>query len=85
VFITLDGDTPRYVVGRNYITEEVELITSSSGDAFEQKKKGTQEKMLKNRIGSMAMIGSLLLLVSLHNAEASDGANGLSTIRGAGE
>ena len=25
--LTLDGDAPRYVVGRNYITEEVEVIT----------------------------------------------------------
>jgi type IV secretion system protein TrbE len=84
VFITLDGDTPRYVVGRNYITEEVELITSSSGDAFEQKKKELRKNAKKqNRINGddrrPAFAGQL------HNAEASDGANGLSTIRGAGE
>jgi hypothetical protein len=84
VFITLDGDAPRYVVGRNYITEEVELITSSSGDAFEQKKKELRNNVKKqNRINGddrqPAFAGQL------HNAEASDGANGLSTICGAGE
>lgn len=39
VLVTLDSDKPKYVVGRNVITHEVELITSSSGDVFERKKK----------------------------------------------
>ena len=84
VFITLDGDAPRYVVGRNYITEEVEVITSSSGDAFEEKKKELRKNVKKqNRINGdsrqLAFAGQLL------NAEAADGTNGLSAIRGAGE
>jgi hypothetical protein len=35
------------VVGRNYITEEVEVITSSSGDAFEEKKKELRKNVKK--------------------------------------
>jgi hypothetical protein len=37
VYVQLDGGEPRFTVGRNVISKEVELITSSSGDVFEQK------------------------------------------------
>ena len=39
VYAQLDGEKPRFTVGRSYITEEVEAITSSSGVDFERKKK----------------------------------------------
>jgi len=84
VFITLDGDAPRYVVGRNYITEEVELITSSSGDAFEEKKKELRKNVKKqNRINGDHRQSPFA--GQLHSAEAANGANRLSAIRGAGE
>jgi hypothetical protein len=38
VYVQLGNEEPRYTVGRNYISDEVEQITSSSGDAFESKK-----------------------------------------------
>jgi len=37
VYCRLDQEEPRYVVGRNYISHEVEAITSSSGSDFERK------------------------------------------------
>ena len=37
VYVQLDGEQPRFTVGRNVISEELERITSSSGDVFEQK------------------------------------------------
>ena len=39
VYVALGGDRPSYTVGRNYISREVEEITSSSGDAWERKKR----------------------------------------------
>jgi len=39
VYAQLDGDIPKYTVGRNYISDEVEQITSSSGDVHEEKMK----------------------------------------------
>jgi hypothetical protein len=38
VYVRLDQEEPRFTVGRNYISQEVEEITSSSGDVFERKK-----------------------------------------------
>jgi hypothetical protein len=38
VYVQLDREEPQYTIGRNYISEEVEKITSSSGDVFEEKK-----------------------------------------------
>jgi hypothetical protein len=37
VYVQLDGPEPRFTVGRNVISQEVEKITSSSGDVFEEK------------------------------------------------
>jgi hypothetical protein len=37
VYVQLDGEEPRFTVGRNVISEELERITSSSGDKFEEK------------------------------------------------
>jgi hypothetical protein len=37
VYVQLDGEQPRFTVGRNVISEELERITSSSGDLFEEK------------------------------------------------
>jgi hypothetical protein len=37
VYVQLDGEQPRFTVGRNVISEELEGITSSSGDKFEEK------------------------------------------------
>ena len=37
VYVQLDGPEPRFTVGRNVISQEVEYITGSSGDVFEQK------------------------------------------------
>ena len=39
VYVQLGEAKPRFTVGRNVISEEVERITSSSGDVFELKKK----------------------------------------------
>jgi hypothetical protein len=39
VYVQLDGEKPRFTVGRNVISREVEDITSSSGDVFERKRK----------------------------------------------
>jgi hypothetical protein len=39
VYVQLEGEKPRFTVGRNVISREVEDITSSSGDVFEQKRK----------------------------------------------
>jgi hypothetical protein len=38
VYVQLDQEEPRFTVGRNYISREVEEITSSSGGVFERKK-----------------------------------------------
>jgi hypothetical protein len=38
VYVRLDQEEARFTVGRNYISQEVEDITSSSGDVFERKK-----------------------------------------------
>jgi hypothetical protein len=43
VYAQLDGEKPRYTIGRNYISQEVERITSSTGDVFEQKKAALNE------------------------------------------
>jgi TraG P-loop domain len=37
VYVQLDGEEPRFSVGCNVISEELERITSSSGDQFEEK------------------------------------------------
>jgi hypothetical protein len=37
VYVQLDGEQPRFTVARNVISEELERITSSSGDKFEEK------------------------------------------------
>ena len=37
VYVQLDGEQPRFTVARNVISEELERITSSSGDVFEEK------------------------------------------------
>jgi hypothetical protein len=39
VYAQLGDAEPRFTVGRNVISQEVEAITSSSGDAFERKQK----------------------------------------------
>src|SRR5262249_55167598 len=39
VYVRLDQEEPRYTVGRNYISQEVEKITSSSGSDFDRKRK----------------------------------------------
>jgi hypothetical protein len=39
VYAQIGGETPKYTVGRNFISDEVERITSSSGDVFEHKRK----------------------------------------------
>jgi hypothetical protein len=37
VYVQLDGEQPRFTVARNVISEELEAVTSSSGDKFEEK------------------------------------------------
>ena len=37
VYVQIEGAEPRFTIGRNVISQEVEEITSSSGDVFEQK------------------------------------------------
>ena len=53
VLVNLENSEPRFTVGRNQISEEVEHITSSSGDAFERKKKeqlsGEPERLQNSR------------------------------------
>jgi hypothetical protein len=39
VYVRLDSEEPRYCVGRNYISREVEKITSSSGSDFDRKRR----------------------------------------------
>jgi hypothetical protein len=38
VYVRLDQEEPRFTVGRNYISEEVERMTSSSGDDVDRKR-----------------------------------------------
>jgi hypothetical protein len=51
VLCSIDGEDPRYVVGRNYISAEVEAITSSSGSDFESKRKALRQNV-KDHQGS---------------------------------
>jgi hypothetical protein len=44
VYVQLDGPEPRFTVGRNVISQEVEEITSSSGDVFEAKLRGVRKQ-----------------------------------------
>ena len=39
VYVRLDQEEPRFTVGRNYISQKVEDMTSSSGTDFERKRK----------------------------------------------
>ena len=48
VYVQLGEAKPRFTVGRNVISEEVERITSSSGDVFELKKKQLEECSLNH-------------------------------------
>jgi hypothetical protein len=84
VHVTLGGDSPRYVVGRNYITEEVELITSSSGDVFEAKKKELR-KSVRSQKPTMGHNRQLAFASRLLVTEAADATNGQSAILDAGE
>jgi hypothetical protein len=45
VYVRLDQEEPRYTVGRNYISREVEKITSSSGSDFDRKRKELRNAM----------------------------------------
>jgi len=45
VYATLSSEKPRFVVGRNYISEEVEQLTSSSGADFEKKRRELRDSM----------------------------------------
>jgi len=54
VYARLDQEEPRYTVGRNYISHEVEAITSSSGSDFERKRKELKQSVRnhqENRAG----------------------------------
>jgi hypothetical protein len=44
VYVQLDGPKPRFTVGRNVISQEVENLTSSSGDVFEEKLRGVRKQ-----------------------------------------
>ena len=45
VYVQLDGEQPRFTVGRNVISEELERITSSSGDVFEEKLRDLKQEL----------------------------------------
>jgi hypothetical protein len=47
VYLQLDGAKPHFTVGRNVISQEVEDITSSSGDVFERKQKELKSSIRK--------------------------------------
>jgi hypothetical protein len=49
VYVRLDQEEPQFTVGRNYISREVEEMTSSSGDVFEHKKKELRKNVRKNQ------------------------------------
>jgi hypothetical protein len=49
VYVRLDQEEPRFTVGRNYISGEVEEMTSSSGDVFECKKKELRTNVSNNQ------------------------------------
>jgi hypothetical protein len=49
VYVRLDQEEPRFTVGRNYISQEVEEMTSSSGDVFERKKKELRTNVRNNQ------------------------------------
>ena len=49
VYVRLDQEEPRFTVGRNYISREVEEMTSSSGDVFERKKKELRTNVRNNQ------------------------------------
>jgi hypothetical protein len=61
VSVQLDSDKPRYTVGRNYITQEVEDITSSSGADFEKKKRELRKQHQKAEIMRMRALEGLEL------------------------
>ena len=50
VYVQLDGEQPRFTVGRNVISEELEGITSSSGDKFEEKFRELKTKISSTKI-----------------------------------
>jgi hypothetical protein len=50
VYVQLDGEQPRFTVGRNVISEELETITSSSGDKFEEKFRELKTKISSTQI-----------------------------------
>ena len=45
VYVQLDGEQPRFTVARNVISEELEGVTSSSGDKFEEKLRELKTKI----------------------------------------
>jgi hypothetical protein len=49
VYVRLDQEEPRFTVGRNYISQEVEEMTSSSGDVFERKQKELRTNVRNNQ------------------------------------
>jgi type IV secretion system protein TrbE len=49
VYVRLDQEEPRFTVGRNYISRDVEEITSSSGDVFERKRKELRTNVRNNQ------------------------------------
>lgn len=44
VYVQLGTEEPRYTIGRNYISDEVEKITSSSGADFDRKVNGVENQ-----------------------------------------
>ena len=52
VYVQLGGDRPQYTVGRNYVSPEVEEITSSSGTDFEAKRRALRLENLNGKNGS---------------------------------
>jgi hypothetical protein len=50
VYVQLDGEQPRFTVGRNVISEELEAVTSSSGDKFEEKFRELKTKISSTQI-----------------------------------
>jgi hypothetical protein len=56
VYVRLDQEEPHYTVGRNYISKEVEDITSSSGSDFDRKRR--ELRNAKSQEGQSEGIGN---------------------------
>ncbi len=66
VYVKLTGDKPQYCVGRNYVSDLVERITSSSGSEFERKRQELNNEITNSNDGDNWSPFSQLLNATTH-------------------